>query len=1140
MQTGFKLFSEKDIKAYVDYSTYTRGFNYFMEGRVLDVKFHHVPQDDYYTVMIVGTASGSNKQKYTAHINVHSSFVFVEFHATCSCPVSYDCKHVVAILFAALAQSNNNVLQDTTDTYDFMRVQAAKNVSKQKNAIESLKNIIETISSSRESKNQEIQNKEAIVYTLEPEFFSGSGLSIKLYLSKLLKKGVYGAKKKYSKHSIVSDRATTQIDMRIISYLQSLSSSNSYDNYYTIKNTQDANDLLLLIIQSGRGFWGEVNNDCKIILGETKTLDMQWHMHNNGYQYLNYTLSGLDDNKSFYLLPVSPLWYYDSSSQFCGMIQSEVPADLIVSLLQLPPVAPDVVAEVQRGLDILLPNSPGLRLQPINISDVKPASEIEKTVALCLSIESIVKASNNYYTQGKQEFIILQIEFLYDSNRVKLSNNESAFFNYNDGFLTEIKRDAVWEQSCVEILKAKGLVPLILKNNLIIGDDLKFSFIFNNDEGDQKEDFQLQKLMSLRALANNNSWSLEVSENFPVQVTAEIDEWYSDIDEGSGIDWFSLSLGIIVENEKINLLPLLVDLISNEFNDLSSKTLSQLSNSKTCSLRLPNGTYVLVPFERIKNILMVLCELFDDKPLNANGKLDLSQLQAGLLIEIEKAIGATQLRWFGGDRIRNFARKLTDFSGIKIVKPAKTLKAKLREYQQEGLNWIQFLRTYELGGILADDMGLGKTVQTIAHFSVEKAASRLTKPSLLVVPTSLVNNWAAEIQKFAPNLSVLVLHGSERKDNFAEINTYNIIITTYPLVFRDKDILLSQDYYYVVLDEAQYIKNTKAKITQIILQINAKHRLCLTGTPMENNLGELWSLFHFVLPGLLGNQKQFKQIFRTPIERHADDVRHSQLISRIKPFILRRRKDDVLQELPMKTEIIRMTEIEGAQRDLYESVRLSMEKNVRDSVSQKGFNRSQIIILDALLKLRQICCAPSLLKLKSVKNNIDSAKLNDLMSFLPNLLAEGRKVLLFSSFTSMLALIEDRLTKNNIPYVKITGSTRDRQTPVEQFQQGKVPLFLISLKAGGVGLNLTAADTVIHYDPWWNPAAEQQATDRSHRIGQNKAVFVYKLISKGTVEEKILIMQEKKKALIAGIVEQKHYGGAQLTQEDLSALFEPL
>lgn len=453
---------------------------------------------------------------------------------------------------------------------------------------------------------------------------------------------------------------------------------------------------------------------------------------------------------------------------------------------------------------------------------------------------------------------------------------------------------------------------------------------------------------------------------------------------------------------------------------------------------------------------------------------------------------------------------------------------------------MQFLREYELGGILADDMGLGKTVQTLAHFGVEKSARRLKKPSLLVAPTSLVNNWAMEAERFSPNLSVLILHGSDRKTRFSDIEKANIVITTYPLIFRDKDILLAHDYYYVILDEAQFIKNAKAKVTQILLQIKAQHRLCLTGTPMENHLGELWSLFHFSLPGLLGSAKRFKEVFRTPIERHGDAERHHQLVTRIKPFMLRRRKDDVLQELPKKTEMVRSIAINGAQRDLYESVRLSMERHVRDAVSQRGLNRSQIVILDALLKLRQICCAPTLLKLKTVRKNVASAKLDDLMTFLPSLLEEGRRVLLFSSFTSMLALIEAELTQKSIAYVKLTGQTRDRKTPIAQFQSREVPLFLISLKAGGVGLNLTAADTVIHYDPWWNPAAEQQATDRAHRIGQTKPVFVYKLITKGTVEEKILEMQAKKCALIAGIVEQKIQKEVQLTHDDLNALFQPM
>jgi SNF2 family DNA or RNA helicase len=309
---------------------------------------------------------------------------------------------------------------------------------------------------------------------------------------------------------------------------------------------------------------------------------------------------------------------------------------------------------------------------------------------------------------------------------------------------------------------------------------------------------------------------------------------------------------------------------------------------------------------------------------------------------------------------------------------------------------------------------------------------------------------------------------------------------------------------------------------------------------MENHLGELWSLFDLLLPGLLGEARRFRKLFRNPIERQGDDERRTALGRRVAPFLLRRDKGGVVAELPPKSEMVSEVELGGAQRDLYETIRVAVSAKVRREIERKGLARSHITVLDALLKLRQACCHPQLLKLDAAGKVHDSAKLSLLMEMLPEMVEEGRRVLLFSQFTSMLALIEEAVKGAGIDYVKLTGRTRDRATPVEHFQNGEVPLFLISLKAGGTGLNLTAADTVIHYDPWWNPAVERQATDRAHRIGQDKPVFVYKLIARGTVEERIHEMQARKQALADALFAEGGKGAAALGAEDLEALFEPL
>jgi SNF2 family DNA or RNA helicase len=482
---------------------------------------------------------------------------------------------------------------------------------------------------------------------------------------------------------------------------------------------------------------------------------------------------------------------------------------------------------------------------------------------------------------------------------------------------------------------------------------------------------------------------------------------------------------------------------------------------------------------------------------------------------------------------------------VTTVPVPEGLNATLRTYQHQGLNWLQFLREYQLNGILADDMGLGKTIQTLAHLLIEKQQGRLTKPVLIVAPTSVIFNWANEIEKFTPQLSYRVLHGSKRQQHFdcfeGHENQVDIIITSYALITKDLALYSQQKFYYLVLDEAHYIKNTKTKLYQAFLTLKAQHKLCLTGTPMENHLGEFWAQFNFLLPGFLGGQRQFTKLFRTPIEKHGEQERKQLLNQRIKPFILRRTKDKIATELPPKTEIIQKLRIEGQQAELYESVRLAMDSRLKDIIADKGLKRSQIEVLDALLKLRQVCNHPKLLSLEGAKKVNQSAKLDYLMETLPEQIAEGRKILIFSQFTSMLALIEDELVAEGIDFVKLTGSTTNRQAVVDKFQEGEVPVFLISLRAGGVGLNLTAADTVIHFDPWWNPAVENQATDRAYRIGQDKPVFVYKYIIENSIEEKIQKIQQNKAELAKALLsEEVSDNKLSLTDDILGSLLAPL
>jgi SNF2 family DNA or RNA helicase len=453
---------------------------------------------------------------------------------------------------------------------------------------------------------------------------------------------------------------------------------------------------------------------------------------------------------------------------------------------------------------------------------------------------------------------------------------------------------------------------------------------------------------------------------------------------------------------------------------------------------------------------------------------------------------------------------------------------------------LQSLAGHGLGGILADDMGLGKTLQALAHVLAEKKQGRLDRPCLLVAPTSVVWTWRNEARRFAPDLETLVLHGTDRKAHFEEIPASDLVITTYALLPRDAARLRAQAWHLVICDEAQALKNPDAQAAHVLRQMTRRQLVCLSGTPVENHLEELWSLTQLAVPGLLGDRKTFRRVYRTPIEKHGDDTRRAALARRLRPFLLRRTKDQVAGELPPRTETIEHVQLTGAQRDLYETVRTAMDKRVRAEIAKHGLARSQIMVLDALLKLRQVCCDPRLLKMDAAQGITESAKLERLMSMLADLTAEGRQVLVFSQFSSMLDLIAQALDAAGHAYVSLTGQTRDRETPVRRFQAGEVPIFLISLKAGGTGLTLTAADTVIHYDPWWNPAAEAQAADRAHRIGQDKPVFVYRLIAEGTVEDRIVDMQARKRDLASLVQDADGMTGPALDAQDIDTLLAPV
>ncbi len=543
--------------------------------------------------------------------------------------------------------------------------------------------------------------------------------------------------------------------------------------------------------------------------------------------------------------------------------------------------------------------------------------------------------------------------------------------------------------------------------------------------------------------------------------------------------------------------------------------------------------YVEIPLAQILTFTKSLT-FFDAEKTDEN-KFKVKTYRAGLVSELMEQGAVLKM----SKKFKKFWDAISSFSSIDEIDVPSEITGELREYQKKGLNWLWFLYSYGLNGILADDMGLGKTLQALGLIQRAKNEQGKT-PTLVICPTSVVFNWENEVEKFAPELSCLNLTGNARKDYFHRIEKSDIVLTSYALLRRDIEELKKYKFRLIILDESQNIKNYDSLTAKCAKQLNSYAKLALSGTPIENRLSELWSVFDFLMPGFLYDINEFNYRFTVPIEERGDKTAEARLRRQVYPFILRRLKRDIAKDLPDKVESIAYCHMTPEQKEFYLDYLESTRNEIFGQVAQKGFEKSKMSIFAALLRLRQICNHPRLFD-KAAEQNIDeSGKFEHLKEMLEDIISEGHRVLLFSQFVKMLEIVKEWFDKDGIKYEYLTGSTKDRETVVNNFNNNEsIPVFLISLKAGGTGLNLTGADYVIHYDPWWNPAVEDQATDRAHRIGQTKNVFVYKLITKGTVEEKILKLKDKKRDLADTIISAERTMEKSLTFEDLKDILSP-
>lgn len=556
--------------------------------------------------------------------------------------------------------------------------------------------------------------------------------------------------------------------------------------------------------------------------------------------------------------------------------------------------------------------------------------------------------------------------------------------------------------------------------------------------------------------------------------------------------------------------------------EIPFKELRKLILKKKVEFKLPNGEIAIIPEAWLTRYadLFALSETHGDKerPVLKKHHLNLvRELEEGNLAKVHLS-----------ERLRT----LNSFSGIKSYPVPAGFKGELRPYQRAGYNWLRFLNEYKLGGCLADDMGLGKTVQTLTMLLAEKEAE--AGPSLLIMPTSLIYNWEMEASKFTPELKVLNYTGTLRNKDVKRFEKYDVVLTSYGITRLDSELLQKFYFNYIILDESQVIKNPSSNIAKAVRELKSRHKLVLTGTPLENTTMDLWSQMSFVNPGILGTQSYFRQEFQLPIEKKNDETKSKKLHAIIKPFVLRRHKSQVATELPEKVEYIQYSEMTPEQERKYEETKAYYRGKILDLIDKEGMGNSRFMILEGLTKLRQLANHPKMIEPSYAG---DSGKLEDITHMLENAMAEDHKVLVFSQFVKHLNLIQQYLKANKITYAYLDGGSTDRKEQVEKFNKDpKTKAFLISIKAGGLGLNLTEADYVFILDPWWNPAVEAQAVDRAHRIGQKRKVFTYKFITRNSVEEKILQLQQKKLKLTNELIVTEESIMKQLTREDISQM----
>lgn len=1123
---ALQSFEDRGVPKGFTRETMIRGRSYALRGQVTSLAL--AENGFILTAAVIGKAP----LPYDVSITARGASWAPRFEGSCTCPMRRNCKHVAATLYAAerpemrkhLALSHPvapKITEDLSPTLqiwmnDLRTAEAGVDETYPADLRQRLFYVLKPL----DGRNPQI--RELGVFTISARL---------LHDGSVAKGGTAYPINTLDDRGAGDAKFLRPSDREILPRLARLAQRGGTVGRAVRLTDIEGSALLRAMLATGRTHWDQVSGPV-LAQGEPIAGSIVWALNPDGSQSptLNVPAGGI-------AIRMAPPWSIAPEAGLASIVQTDLGDRLAATMLGAPPVPPEQAKALRerliRDVPAIAPHAPPVLEAPERLTvPMTPVLRMEGR-------EQMLNLGAGLYRYAEPVTIttnVARLLFRYDGFELRARDDRPLPRFTRGRTIFEIVRDSASEAAAMRTLGGLGFIAARPGHRQgPEADELTLASQIP-DAGPEWLDFLYYDAPRLR----DEGWDIVLAEDAPIRLVAGTDiAFAADLHEAENdgsdrIDWFDFDLGVIVDGQRVDLLPALIDLITNRGNSVA--LLLDVDDDDDMAepifLPLPDGRTLAIPHGRLIPIVRAIYDLLAAKSPDEDGKIRLSAYDAGFLAGLDDDITLT-----GGEPLRRLGKLLGEVGSIPPARIPPGFTADLRPYQAQGVDWLQFLRAGGLAGILADEMGLGKTVQALAHILIEQTEGRLTAPALIIAPTSLVVNWQREAERFAPALRVLVLHGPDRATRFPQIPAHDLVITTYPLLARDHAVLHNQHWHMIVLDEAQVIKNPNAQTARLMRGLKAEHRLCLTGTPLENNLGELWSLFAFLAPALFGDRKNFQKRWRNPIERAGDTERQAALARYVRPFLLRRTKALVAAELPPKTEIVESITMDAAQRNLYEGIRLAMHSKVREAIAANGLARSHIVILEALLRLRQTCCDPRLLKLPGKTTDVPSAKLERLGEMVPELVADGRRILIFSQFTSMLALIETMLTEAKLPWVKLTGDTRDRQTPINRFQSGTAPIFLISLKAGGVGLNLTAADTVIHYDPWWNPAVEDQATDRAHRIGQPNPVFVHRLVVADSVEEKMESLKSRKRQLAEGLFDNAAGDTLAFTEADIDDLF---